>query len=149
MPKRCRRFAGLPAALRGIATCTTAHTPFLGPGDVSPGAFVAAVGADNPDKNEIAPALMAKARVVADVASQCVQMGDLRAAVAVGVMAPGDIHAVLGDVLAGKAKGRVSEEDIYIFDSTGAAFQDAASTRVACRRATQTGAGLRLNLAGL
>lgn len=132
-----------------IATCTTARTSFLGPDDVSPGAFVAAVGADNPDKTEIAPALMAKARIVADVAGQCAQMGDLRAAVAAGVMAPDGIYAELGEVLAGKAKGRVSEEDIYIFDSTGAAFQDAASARIAYRRAMETGAGLRLNLAGL
>ena len=118
-----------------IATCTTARTSFLGPDGVSPGAFVAA--------------LMAKARIVADVAGQCAQMGDLRAAVAAGVMAPDGIYAELGEVLAGKAKGRVSEEDIYIFDSTGAAFQDAASARIAYRRAMETGAGLRLNLAGL
>ncbi len=39
-----------------IATCTTAREPFLDAGMVKPGAFVAAVGADNADKSEIATA---------------------------------------------------------------------------------------------
>ncbi len=58
-----------------IVTCTTSRRAILGPGDVSPGAFVAAVGADNPDKQEIAPELMAKGKVVADILEQCVVMG--------------------------------------------------------------------------
>jgi hypothetical protein len=50
-----------------IVTCTSSRTPFLGVEDVRPGTFVAAVGADNPQKSEIKPELMAKAAVIVDV----------------------------------------------------------------------------------
>ncbi len=50
-----------------IVTCTTSREAFLDLGMVRSGTFVAAVGADSPEKSEIAPALMASARVVADV----------------------------------------------------------------------------------
>jgi ornithine cyclodeaminase/alanine dehydrogenase-like protein (mu-crystallin family) len=50
-----------------IVTCTSSLAPFLGPTDVRPGTFIAAIGADNPDKSEIDPALMARARVVTDL----------------------------------------------------------------------------------
>ena len=41
-------------------TCTTARRWFLGREHVAPGAFVAAVGADNPEKQEIEPALLGR-----------------------------------------------------------------------------------------
>ena len=50
-----------------IVTATTARTPFLTRDIVPPGAFVAAVGADSPEKSELAPELMANATIVVDV----------------------------------------------------------------------------------
>ena len=49
-----------------VVTCTTASQPFLRPEMIAPGTFIAAVGADHAHKSEIAPELMAKARVVTD-----------------------------------------------------------------------------------
>ena len=72
-----------------IVTVTSARSPVLGVDDVKPGTFIAAVGTDSPDKNEIAPALMAAATVVVDVLDQCVVMGDLRHAIAAGTMTRG------------------------------------------------------------
>ena len=46
-------------------TCTTANEFFVGKDDVRPGTFVAAVGADDMHKQEIEPALIASAKVVA------------------------------------------------------------------------------------
>jgi ornithine cyclodeaminase/alanine dehydrogenase-like protein (mu-crystallin family) len=101
-----------------IVTCTTAKAPILDTGDVSPGAFIAAVGADNSDKSEVAPALMAKAAVIADVLAQCLVMGDLHHAVKAGVMTAGDVRAELADVVTATKPGRLSEDEIIIFDST-------------------------------
>ena len=69
-----------------IVTCTSAHAPFLGPADVRSGTFIAAIGADNPEKSEIDPALMARARVVTDLTEQCSYMGDLHHAIRAGTM---------------------------------------------------------------
>jgi ornithine cyclodeaminase/alanine dehydrogenase-like protein (mu-crystallin family) len=78
-----------------IVTCTTSHAPFLAIDDVKAGTFIAAIGADNPDKSEIDPALMARARVVADVRAQCAVMGDLHHAIRAGAMTEADVHAKL------------------------------------------------------
>jgi alanine dehydrogenase len=129
-----------------IVTATTAKEPFLSRGEVSPGAFVAAVGADNPEKNEIAPDLMAAVDVVADVVEQCVEMGDLRAAIDAGVMTAGDVYADLGDIVAERKPGRKHDNQIFVFDSTGTALQDVTSAAVAYERAMEEGAGLTVAL---
>jgi ornithine cyclodeaminase/alanine dehydrogenase-like protein (mu-crystallin family) len=125
-----------------IVTCTTSRQPFLDAAMVGPGTFVAAVGVDSPDKSEIDPRLMAGALVVADVLDQCAIMGDLRLALASGLMAPGDVHAELGDLVAGRKPGRTSAAQITLFDSTGTALQDVASAALVYERATKI-AGLK------
>lgn len=124
-----------------IVATTPSRAPYLLPQHVKAGAFVAAVGADNPGKSEIAPALMAGAAVIADVAAQCAVMGDLRAAVAAGALAREDIRGELGDALIGAAQGRIDEKEIVIFDSTGAAFQDLAAAAMIFERASRDGIG--------
>jgi len=124
-----------------IVTCTTARAPFLDVADVPPGAFIAAVGADSPDKSEIASALMARSKVVVDVLEQCLAMGDLRHAVEAGAMTAADVHADLGDVFLGVKPGRADPTDIVVFDSTGTAIQDVASVALVYERAVRAGVG--------
>ena len=118
-----------------IVTCTTARSPFLGPGAVRPGTFVAAVGADSPEKSEIAPELMGGALVVVDILAQCAAMGDLRHALAAGAMGEGDVHAELHELVAGARPGRTSRDQVTLFDSTGTAVQDVAAAAVIFERA--------------
>ncbi|HJQ39304.1 MAG TPA: ornithine cyclodeaminase family protein [Thermoanaerobaculia bacterium] len=117
-----------------IVTCTTSKRPFLR--EAKRGAFIAAVGADNPEKSELDPQLMRRAAVVADVLDQCATIGDLRTAIAAGAMSRDDVRAELGAVIAGTAQGRRDDDEIVIFDSTGAGFQDAAAAAIAYERAT-------------
>jgi ornithine cyclodeaminase/alanine dehydrogenase-like protein (mu-crystallin family) len=113
-----------------VVTSTPSHAPVLGPPDVAAGCFVAAVGADNPDKLEIAPELLALTRVVPDVLAQAVQMGDLRHALAAGVMTVEQVHGELADVVTGRVPGRRSDEEIFVFDSTGTAASDLAAAEL-------------------
>jgi len=127
----------LSAATRGsdvIVTCTTAAEPFLRRADVREGAFVAAVGADWPTKSEIAPDLMAAAAVYVDDLDQCLAMGDLRHAVAAGLMAASDVRGDLAGLAAGKAV-RSHAAEITLFDSTGVAIQDVASAALLFEKA--------------
>jgi alanine dehydrogenase len=94
---------------------------------VSPGSFVAAVGADSPHKNELHPDLFEGTRVVCDVIEQCLAMGDLRHAVAAGAIAAGGVHAELADLVGGAKRGRATADEIIVFDSTGTALQDVAA----------------------
>jgi ornithine cyclodeaminase/alanine dehydrogenase-like protein (mu-crystallin family) len=129
-----------------VVTCTPAREPFLTPAHVTPGAFIAAVGADAPDKGEIAPELMAEAAVVVDVLDQCLAMGDLRRAVAAGAMTAAQVRASLGEVLTGRRTGRADPMEIVVFDSTGTAIQDVASAAVIHERACEAGRGLAVDL---
>jgi ornithine cyclodeaminase/alanine dehydrogenase-like protein (mu-crystallin family) len=142
--------SNLPAAVRQsdiCVTCTTSRKPLLKPEDVLPGTFIAAVGADNPDKQELDPALMAKGKIVADILEQCAVMGDLHHAIAAGVVTRADVHAELGEIVAGKKPGRESDQEITIFDSTGMALQDVATAAFLYEKAQRQGSGVRLNFA--
>jgi ornithine cyclodeaminase/alanine dehydrogenase-like protein (mu-crystallin family) len=129
-----------------IAACTTAHTPYLGAADVRPGTFIAAIGADNPEKSEIEPALMAKARVVTDVTAQCAAMGDLHHALRAGTMRAADIHAELGELVRGCKPGRTTPDEVTIFDGCGLGIQDVAASARAYELARLRDAGARISL---
>jgi alanine dehydrogenase len=128
-------------------TCTTSRQPLLGADDVAPGTFIAAVGADNPEKQELHSSLMAKGKIVADIVEQCAAMGDLHHALAAGVVTRAYVHAELGEIVAGKKAGRESGEEITIFDSTGMALQDVAAAAFVYEKAQRRGAGVRLDFA--
>jgi alanine dehydrogenase len=124
-------------------TCTPAKKHFLHKNDVAPGTFVAAVGADNDDKQELDPQLLASSAVVADILEQCVAIGDLHHAIAAGVMGRNNVHAELGEVVAGRKPGRTSKNEVTIFDSTGTALQDVAAAAVVYERAVKQKRGSR------
>jgi alanine dehydrogenase len=162
--ERARRFAGDMAAELGVSvtvirepgdaardtniwvTCTSARRWLLGRAHVAAGAFVAAVGADNPDKQEIEPELLAANAVVADVLEQCATFGDLHHAIAAGLMRREDVRAELADVVSGLKPGRLSPDEIVVFDSTGTALQDVAAAALVYERALSSGAGLTVSL---
>ncbi|MBI1967659.1 MAG: ornithine cyclodeaminase family protein [Gemmatimonadetes bacterium] len=163
-PEMAGRFAGEMAAELGLAvtpatelesavatsdvvvTCTPARRFFLQREWVAPGTFVAAVGADSADKQEIDPALLAANPVIVDLLEQCAAIGDLHHALAAGVMTPDDVRAELGQVVAGRRPGRMRPEEIVIFDSTGTALQDVAAAAVVYEKAVRAGVGLAVEL---
>jgi ornithine cyclodeaminase/alanine dehydrogenase-like protein (mu-crystallin family) len=102
---------------------------------------VAAVGADNEDKQELDPQLLAANKVVADILDQCIEIGDLHHAIAAGLMQRSGVYAELGEIAAGRKPGRTSENEITIFDSTGTALQDVAAAAVVYERAMKQGRG--------
>ncbi len=123
-------------------TCTASRRFFLGPEHIRPGTFIAAVGADNPEKQELDPALMARSAVVVDLLEQAATIGDLHHALDAGIMARGDVYAELGDLAARRKPGRTSATQVTIFDSTGTAWQDVAAAAIVyeqARKAEATG----------
>lgn len=129
-------------------TCTPSRQAVVAAADVAPGTFLAAVGADAHGKQELEPALMASSTVVVDVLAQCVEIGELQHAVAQGLLAPEDVHAELGDVVAGGRPGRSRAEEITIFDSSGTALQDVAAAVAVYEKARRDGRGQEVALDG-
>ncbi len=128
-----------------VVTCTPSRSAFLH--SVPPGTFVAAVGADSEEKQEIAPELMAAAKVVTDVTDQCATIGDLHHAIAAGAMRAVDVYAELSEVVAGHKRGRERDDEVIIFDSTGMALQDVAAAAIVYERAVAAGRGTAFEFA--
>lgn len=113
-----------------VITSTTARRPLIADGDLSPGTFVGAVGADNETKHEIDPGLMRAAGVIVDDLDQCARLGDLHHALGAGAMELRDVRASLDRVVGGSIRGRQSDAEIIVFDSTGVAIEDVAAAAV-------------------
>lgn len=128
-----------------VVTCSSAKQAFLTPELVRPGTFIAAVGADNSDKSEIAPALYAASLAVVDSLEQAAEIGDLHHALAAGAVRRDHVHATLGELLSGARPGRTDDRAITLFDSTGMGLQDVAAAAAIYRRALETGAGTRVS----
>lgn len=127
-------------------TCTPAKKYFLRKDDVAAGTFIAAVGADNEEKQELDPALLAAGKVVVDLVDQCATIGELHHALDAGLMTKDQVHAELGEIIAGRRAGRTRDDEIIIFDSTGTALQDVAAAAIVYERAVETGRGLEIDL---
>jgi len=127
--------AGAVAQSDLIVTCTTSKRYLITREMVRPGTFIAAVGADNPEKQELTPALLSRTKIVADLLEQAAAMGDLHHALEAGAVRREDVHGELADVICGRVPGRTSDDETFVFDSTGTALQDMAVASIAVRRA--------------
>ena len=126
----CTVVENLSEAVRAsdiIVTCTTASRYFITREMIRPGAFIAAVGTDSEHKQEIEPRLLAEAKVVTDLTDQAARIGDLHHAIDAGLMSAAQVHAQLGEVVAGRKRGREGADEIIVFDSTGTGLQDVAA----------------------
>ncbi len=114
------------AGLANLIVCTTpSRQPLLQAHWIQPGTHITAVGADGPGKQELDPALVARAdRVVVDSVTQCTQYGEVSHAIAKGLITASQL-VELGTLLASRAHGRESDDQITLADLTGVAIQDA------------------------
>lgn len=129
-------------------TCTTSQSAFVDRPHLHPGLFIAAVGADNPSKQEIHPQVMANCRVVVDSLSACASGGDLHHAIAAGLMTENDAYGELSAIVSGRLPGRTTADELFVFDSTGTALQDVAASLVVYDRAVADGRGVSVSMAG-
>jgi len=126
-------------------TCTPSKQPFLKREYVAPGTFIAAVGSDSEEKQELEPAMLASCKLVVDLVEQCATIGELHHALDEGFVTRADVHAELGEIIAGKKTGRTSSEEVIIFDSTGMALQDIAAASIVYEKAVKDDKGTKVN----
>ena len=131
-----------------IVTCTTSKSPVLTSDMKLKGCFVAAIGADNPEKQEIDTVLMGQARILVDDLDQCASGADLFHALRAGVVTRDDVHADLADLASGQKTGRSAPEELVIFNSCGTGVQDVAVAWAAYQAAGRMRVGTTFNLSG-
>ena len=111
------------AAQDVVVTVTPGEEPVIHAGDLRPGQHIAALGADAHGKAEIELDALARCSIFCDEWDQASVGGELSGAATRGRLAR-DRVTELGAVLIGNSRGRRSEEEITLFDSTGLAIQD-------------------------
>ncbi len=127
-------------------TCTPAKKPLIFADDVPPGMFIAAVGADSPDKQELDAQLLPLAGVYGDLLDQCAEVGDFHHALQLGLVKREDFRGELGGLIARSVPGRTRVDEITIYDSTGTALQDVAAAVAVYRKAKTLGIGTEIDL---
>ncbi len=132
-----------------VITATTASDPVIDDADVEPGTHVTAMGQYHPEKNELPPALVARATYVPDLRARATQdAGSFLAAVEAGLVdAEGGIAADLGEVVAGDHRGRTSEDEVTVFDSGGTGIETTAAAYLLYQRASEAGRGRSIEFA--
>jgi len=102
-----------------IVSATAATSPLFDNSWIRPGTHIASMGSDAVGKQELPPDLLDHAALFCDLPSQALAMGEFQ-------HARGDRARVtaIGDVLEGRTPGRVSRDQITVFDSSGIALQD-------------------------
>jgi ornithine cyclodeaminase/alanine dehydrogenase-like protein (mu-crystallin family) len=119
-----RRAEEVAAAANLIVTCTPATRPLLDAGWIRPGTHITAVGSDTAEKQELDPAILARAdRLVVDSLSQSELRGEVFRAVRAGAIGRERLIE-LGRVIEDPGLGRSSDDEITVADLTGVAVQD-------------------------
>ncbi len=124
-----------------LITTTPARQPIVEDAWVRPGTHITAMGSDMPDKRELDPALLGRAKVVADRLSQCATQGEIHHALDAGTLNLDQVYAELGEITSGQKPGRTSDREITIADQTGVGVLDAAVANLVTEKAIQAGIG--------
>ena len=128
-----------------VTTTTAAPEPIIAREWLAPGVHINAVGSSTPTAREIDSATMADAALFADRReSFYAEAGDYL--LAVDEIGSREVRGELGEVLTGAAEGRRDDEELTLFKSLGLAAEDLAAVEHLYRRATETGAGQRVEL---
>ena len=116
-----------------ICTVTPSKEAYLEADWVKPGAHVNAVGTFSPTTREATSELVAKARLYADqIEAMKKESGEYLVPLAEGLITEAHILGSIGQLLLGKAQGRVSDEDVTLFDALGLAVEDVICGRYLC-----------------
>lgn len=129
-----------------ILTITRSTKPLIMKDWLKPGTHLSCIGADMVGKEEIDPQIFTVARAFADDAKQCCMVGEMEIPSKMGIVSPDSICGEIGQVLAGRIPGRISDDDITVFDATGLAALDLVTAKTAIIMAEEKGKGTFIEL---
>jgi ornithine cyclodeaminase/alanine dehydrogenase len=129
-----------------VITVTPSRKAMIMKDWVKPGTHFSCIGSDMSGKQEIDEAIFGIARVFTDDIVQSMSVGEAEMAVKKGIIKEENIISEIGAVINGKVKGRQSDEDITIFDSTGIALQDLITANYAIEKAEKLNIGTQFIL---
>jgi alanine dehydrogenase len=120
-----------------VITTTPSKAPIVKKEWVRPGTHIIAVGADMEGKQELDAALFAGAKIVVDNRAQCTTRGETQNPLKLEIISQQEIHCEIGEILLGHKPGRMDDNEITIFDTTGMAVQDNVTAAAIYSRALE------------
>lgn len=130
-----------------VCLATTSTKPVFDDAWVKDGTHVSGVGSFTPEMQEAPAAFVARARVVLDMKEHALEeAGDLIVPLREGLISEDHIVGELGDVVAGRVRGRESEAEVTFFKSVGNAVQDMTVGNFIVEQARERGVGQEINL---
>ncbi len=130
-----------------ICTVTAADEPLLFGAWIAPGTHLNVVGSSIPSKREIDTDLVVSASLFVDYRpATMAQVGEFMLAIEEGRVSADHIRAEIGEVLAGAATGRGSNDEITLYRSLGVAAQDLACAHYVLEQAKERGLGTAVSL---
>ena len=124
-----------------LITVTPSQKALVESSWVRPGTHINAMGADTRGKQELDPALVARAALFVDEAAQAISIGECQHACNAGLITEESFRGSIGAVIEGSCDGRRTADEITLFDGTGVALQDLAVADLAVRAAVERGLG--------
>lgn len=118
-----------------VVTTTPARKPIIKSEWIGSGVHINAIGADAKGKEELAPALLKRAKIIVDDITQAVHSGEINVPISKKIFKASDVYAEIGEIVAGKKAGRTKEDEITVFDSTGLAILDVAVANYVYKKA--------------
>lgn len=114
-----------------ICTLCPAKEAYLTKDMVKPGVHINAVGTFSPTTREVASDLIAASRLYSDHTSATrTESGEYLVPLREGLIGEDHILGSVGELLLGKAEGRLNRDDITVFDALGLAIEDVASAKM-------------------
>ncbi len=94
---------------------------------LSPGQHICGIGGDSPGKTELDPEILKNSKVVVEYFPQTSQEGEIQN---LGLNSSGYVYAELWEIISGIKDGRVSSDEITVFDSVGFALEDFSTLKL-------------------
>jgi ornithine cyclodeaminase/alanine dehydrogenase-like protein (mu-crystallin family) len=130
-----------------LCTVTAAREPFLEGRWLRAGVHLNVVGSSIPTTSEIDVEAVVRSRFFSDFTPSALALaGDFKRARDEGAVDESHLIGCIGDVLSGRALGRVSRDDITLFKSLGMISEDLVAADFVLRRAAELGAGVLVDL---
>jgi ornithine cyclodeaminase/alanine dehydrogenase len=125
-----------------IIAASSATEPVFDGHWLEPGQHINGIGSHSPGARELDTTTIVRSKIVPDSTDAClVEAGDLMIPIDEGAISRDDLHADLGEIVAGLKPGRENEEEITLFKSVGLAIQDVSTASFVYRQALDAKVG--------
>lgn len=137
-------------AVKGVdilIVATTAREPVISGMLIELGTHINSVGWMGPNSRELDTETVRKSKLIVDSREAVLSdSGDILIPIKEGAITKDHIYSELGEIVAGKKKGRASDKEITLWKSVGIAIQDAAVAKLAYESAVDKKLGTEVRL---